>query len=66
MKPKEYVTLGLSDQDFRDLVAESLKTELIYEGPCDIIVEDIATMTDENREGWSVTFSLVLEEDDED
>jgi len=63
MKPKDYVTLGLSDSDFRDLVAESLKTEIIYEGPCDIVVEDIATLTDDNRDGWHVTFSLVEPDD---
>lgn len=62
MLPQKSVTLVLSDQDLRDLVAESLDKEIlqtsIYGHDVEIRVDGIAGQP----EGWKIDFVCIVTE----
>ncbi len=59
IRPQDQVTLSLSDQDLRDLVADALSGNYLqtggYNAPFRIDVSDLAANT---TGGWEITYSV--------
>ena len=66
VRPQDVVTLKLSDQDFRDLVAESFDNNLIYTGgyglDITIRVDTILKTVESGQVRWEVQFGIDVEE----
>jgi len=64
--PEGEMTLTFCDQDFCDLVAQSLDENLIYTGGFDgkvtISVEDVKAVVKNNRNRWEVLFAINVED----